>query len=74
MDLYLTSYNVHESRVEVSVDWSKVTGVEYAQINFNASATNQSVFNVPVYVQANHTVAPSSFKGKENVRFFLMRV
>ncbi|KAL5525645.1 hypothetical protein ACEPAG_6981 [Sanghuangporus baumii] len=51
-----------ELRVEATVDWSKVEGVQGAQINFNATAQGQKPLSVPVFFLANHTVAPSSFK------------
>ncbi|EJD06938.1 uncharacterized protein FOMMEDRAFT_152276 [Fomitiporia mediterranea MF3/22] len=52
-----------ELRVEATVDWSKVEGVQMAQINFNATAQGQTPLSVPVFFVANHTVAPSGFKG-----------
>lgn len=55
-----------ELRVEATVDWSKVDGLQTAQINFNATAQGQPTLNVPAFFVANHTVAPSSFKGKRH--------
>ncbi|THH00581.1 hypothetical protein EW145_g7057 [Phellinidium pouzarii] len=52
-----------EVRVEATVDWSQVTGVQMAQINFNATVTGQPSESTPAYFVANHTVAPSGFKG-----------
>ncbi|KAI0060097.1 hypothetical protein BV25DRAFT_981253 [Artomyces pyxidatus] len=52
-----------EQRVFLSVDWSKVTGAEVAEIWFNATATGISSFQLPVYLTANHTTVPSTFKG-----------
>jgi hypothetical protein len=55
-----------ESRLFLSVDWSKVSGVEAATINFIANATGQPVSIVPAQFIANHTVVPSGFKGQFN--------
>ena len=57
-----------ELRVEATVDWDKVDGVQAAQINFTATAQGQSPLIVPVYFVANRTVAPNGFKG---MYFFL---
>ena len=53
-----------EVRVEATVDWSKVEGVQTGQINFVATADGQNPSRVPVIFVANHTVAPTGFKGK----------
>ena len=52
-----------EQRVEVSVDWSKIEGTQYAVINFNATVTGASGQVTQVFFVANHTVVPSDFKG-----------
>ncbi|KAI0691797.1 hypothetical protein BC835DRAFT_1278866 [Cytidiella melzeri] len=52
-----------EQRVYVSVDWSKVTGVENAAILITGNATGQPSTSQPLLVVANHTVAPSDFRG-----------
>ncbi|KAI0324107.1 hypothetical protein GY45DRAFT_1331893 [Cubamyces sp. BRFM 1775] len=57
------SPNNPEQRVFLSVDWSKVTGVETAVITFTATAKGQPQLSVPVTLTANHTVVPSDFKG-----------
>ena len=53
-----------EVRVEATVDWSRVSGSEIAQIDFNAISEGQMPMSVPVFLVANHTVAPDGFKGK----------
>ncbi|KAH9894039.1 hypothetical protein C8Q73DRAFT_500700 [Cubamyces lactineus] len=57
------SPNSPEQRVFLSVDWSKVTGVENAVITFTATAKGQPQLSVPLTLTANHTVVPSDFKG-----------
>ncbi|KAI0056837.1 hypothetical protein BV25DRAFT_1831820 [Artomyces pyxidatus] len=52
-----------EQRVEISVDWSQVSGVQIAQILLNATAKGQPPFSMPLYFTANHTRVPTSFKG-----------
>ena len=53
-----------EVRVEATVDWSQVDGMQTAQINFNATAEGQMPMSVPVFSVANHTVAPVGITGK----------
>ncbi|KAH8079833.1 hypothetical protein BXZ70DRAFT_1050614, partial [Cristinia sonorae] len=52
-----------EQRVFFTVDWTKVTGSQFAQITFNATAKGQSNAVQTVGFYANNTVVPSSFKG-----------
>lgn len=52
-----------EQRVFASVDWSAVTGVQNAIITITATAAGQPSSSQAVYLVANHTVAPSDFKG-----------
>ncbi|KAI0742887.1 hypothetical protein C8Q80DRAFT_1191287 [Daedaleopsis nitida] len=52
-----------EQRVFLSVDWSKVSGVQTAMINFAANVQDQPPMSVPVSFTANHTVVPSGFSG-----------
>ncbi|KAI0772430.1 hypothetical protein BD413DRAFT_42662 [Trametes elegans] len=52
-----------EQRVFLSVDWSKVSGVETAALTFTATPQNQSQMSVPVSLTANHTLVPGGFKG-----------
>ncbi|KAI0369314.1 hypothetical protein BV20DRAFT_1113770 [Pilatotrama ljubarskyi] len=52
-----------EQRVFLSVDWSKVSGVQTAVLTFTASPQGQSQMSVPVTLTANHTVVPNGFKG-----------
>lgn len=52
-----------EQRVFLSVDWSKVSGVQTAMIKFAANAQDQPPMSVPVSFTANHTVVPSGFSG-----------
>ncbi|KAF9221732.1 glycoside hydrolase family 115 protein [Gyrodon lividus] len=68
LDFSVTSGSVSpsapEERVYVSVkDWSQVTGVEAAVVNFNATSSGQPMLNVPVTFIANHTVPASNFTG-----------
>lgn len=67
-----------EVRVEATVDWTKVEGVQVAQIDFNATAQDQKPLSVPVIFVANHTKAPDGFKGVPacfaTVYFFLLKV
>lgn len=58
-----------EVRVEATVDWSKVTGVGFALINFNATVQGQPPMNAQAFFVANHTVVPSGFKGNEDRLF-----
>jgi len=57
------SDNETEFRIFLSVDWSQVTGVENAVINFNATIPNQPEMTTQAYFVANHTVPASGFKG-----------
>ncbi|KAI0339135.1 hypothetical protein BDW22DRAFT_1336794 [Trametopsis cervina] len=52
-----------EQRIWVSVDWTKVTGVENAVITIQANATGQPPSSQQVMIVANHTSVPSGFKG-----------
>lgn len=52
-----------EQRVFLSVDWSKVSGVQTAALTFTATPQNQSRLSVSATLTANHTVVPSDFKG-----------
>jgi hypothetical protein len=52
-----------EMRVEVTVDWSKIQGVQVAEMNFTATAEGTPKSIVPIFFQANHTLAPSGFSG-----------
>lgn len=52
-----------ETRVFLSVDWSKVSGAEYANVNFVANATGQPVLAQNVFFVANKTIVPNGFKG-----------
>ena len=52
-----------ETRVFFSVDWSKVTGAEFAEVSFTANAPGQPVSVAPATFVANHTVVPSDFHG-----------
>ena len=56
-----------EIRVEATVDWSKVEGVQGAQVSFKATAKGQQPLSVPIFFVANHTVVPGGFKGKKTV-------
>ena len=53
-----------EQRVFVTVEWSQISGIEYATISFNATATGQPLLTVPVNFIANKTVVPADFHGK----------
>ena len=53
-----------ETRVFASVDWSQVSGVEYAIINFDATVPGQPGMIAQAYFVANKTIVPSDFKGK----------
>lgn len=55
--------NSADERIFVSVDWSKVTGVEAATIQITANATGQTSTSQSVSVVANHTTVPSDFHG-----------
>lgn len=57
------SPNSPEQRVFLSVDWSKVTGVQSTVINFAADVQGQSTMSVTVTFTANHTVVPGGFSG-----------
>ena len=55
-----------EQRVFLSVDWSKVTGVQSAKLNFKATIQNDPLHktqSVSVTLVANHTVVPNDFHG-----------
>ncbi|KZS95511.1 hypothetical protein SISNIDRAFT_452165 [Sistotremastrum niveocremeum HHB9708] len=52
-----------ETRIKLTVDWSKVTGAQYAAIQINATAKGQAPMNQPVFFIANNTVVPKGFKG-----------
>lgn len=52
-----------ETRVFLSVDWSKVSGVEFANINFVANASGQPSSAQNAFFVANKTVVPEGFKG-----------
>ncbi|PIL23731.1 hypothetical protein GSI_13481 [Ganoderma sinense ZZ0214-1] len=55
-----------EQRVLLSVDWSKVTGVESAHLDFKATIQNDSLYStrsISVTLVANHTVVPGDFHG-----------
>lgn len=52
-----------EQRVFASVDWSQVSGAQNALITITANATGQPSTSQQIYFVANHTVAPSDFKG-----------
>ncbi|KZS95513.1 hypothetical protein SISNIDRAFT_438997 [Sistotremastrum niveocremeum HHB9708] len=58
----ITSSNP-ETRLLLTVDWSKVTGAQYANLQINATAKGQAPMNQPITFIANNTVVPSSFKG-----------
>ena len=53
-----------ETRVEATVDWSQVQGVQSAQITFNAAVEGQPSMNTPAFFVANHTVPPDNFTGR----------
>ena len=53
-----------EERVFVSVDWSKVTGVQTATVTITATSNGRVVQRVPVALTANHTVVPEGFHGE----------
>lgn len=53
-----------ETRVFLSVDWSKVSGVEFANVNFVANATGQPSSAQNAFFVANKTVVPEGFKGR----------
>lgn len=57
------SPNNPETRVEIRVDWSKVTGTQYAQINFNATAQGQPMQSTPAYFVATKNTPAAGFKG-----------
>ncbi|KAI0758921.1 hypothetical protein C8Q74DRAFT_1300799 [Fomes fomentarius] len=52
-----------EQRVFLSVDWSKVTGVQSTVIKFAADVQGQSPMSVSMTFTANHTVVPAGFSG-----------
>ena len=52
-----------EQRVFLSVDWTQVTGVQAAVINFKATIEGQASLTVPVTLTANKTVVPGDFSG-----------
>ncbi|TCD68567.1 hypothetical protein EIP91_010492 [Steccherinum ochraceum] len=52
-----------EQRVFFSVDWSKVSGAQSAQITFTATAKGQPDLVTTVGFTANNTVVASGFKG-----------
>ncbi|KAI5117957.1 hypothetical protein M0805_001619 [Coniferiporia weirii] len=52
-----------EVRIFATVDWSKVTGAETAEITFDADVEGQPSMSTPAYFVTNHTVAPSGYKG-----------
>ncbi|KAL5526413.1 hypothetical protein ACEPAF_8136 [Sanghuangporus sanghuang] len=52
-----------EVRVEATVDWGNVKGVQGAQIDFKATAKGQQPLSVPILFVANHTEVPYRFKG-----------
>lgn len=56
-----------EERVFFTVDWSKVSGAQDAQITFNATAKGKSPLVQTVGFTANNTVVPSDFKGALNL-------
>lgn len=57
------SPNSPEQRVFFSVDWSKVSGTQNAQIMFTAVASKQPNLAVPVGFTAVNNAVPSGFKG-----------
>ncbi|KAI0758924.1 hypothetical protein C8Q74DRAFT_1300824 [Fomes fomentarius] len=57
------SPNSPEQRVFLSVDWSKVTGVQSTVIKFAADVQGQSPMSVSMTFTANHTVVPAGFSG-----------
>ncbi|TCD67740.1 hypothetical protein EIP91_011982 [Steccherinum ochraceum] len=52
-----------EERIFLTPDWSKISGVETAQINFTATSSNQPALAQSVIFVANNTGVPSGFKG-----------
>ena len=52
-----------EERVFFNVDWSKVTGVQFAQIAITAVAKGQPNLVQTIGFIANKTTVPSDFKG-----------
>jgi hypothetical protein len=54
----------NETRVFISIDWSKVTGpVGYAVMTINATAKGQPMQTTTAFIQAMHTKAPANFTG-----------
>ncbi|KAF8577643.1 glycoside hydrolase family 115 protein [Ramaria rubella] len=52
-----------EQRLELSVDWSDVSGTEFASIEFSATAKGQPLESQQVFFVASKTSVPSRFKG-----------
>lgn len=52
-----------EVRVEASVDWDQVSGVQFAQITFDAVSPGQANMSTPAFFVANKTVVPTAFTG-----------
>ena len=53
-----------EVRVEATVDWDQVSGVQFGQITFDAVSPGQPNMSTPAFFVANKTVVPSGFSGK----------
>ena len=58
-----------EQRVFLSVDWSKVSGVQSTKITFKATVPGQKSMQSSVTLTANHTAVPSGFHGALSVVF-----
>ena len=58
-----------EQRVFLSVDWSKVSGVQSTKITFKATVPGQKSMQSSVTLTANHTAVPSGFHGALSVLF-----
>lgn len=56
-----------ETRLLLTVDWTKVTGAQYAEIQINATSKGQQDMNQPITFIANKTAVASSFKGSSLV-------
>ncbi|TBU43163.1 hypothetical protein BD309DRAFT_1019518 [Dichomitus squalens] len=52
-----------EQRLFLSVDWTRVTGVQSAVVTITAKVPNQPSLSVPVTLTANHTLVPEGFQG-----------
>lgn len=52
-----------EQRVELSVDWNRVSGVGYASLNLSATTPGQPLESQQIFFVANKTSVPSNFKG-----------